>query len=105
MGERVIAEVVVRAPDGSSVLDASGPVTEETIGRYRPSVEASAEAAARLEAMGFEVVGRGPTGLTVAAEEEVFTRAFGAGDEYAVPADLADLVAGVLRPEQPELFP
>jgi hypothetical protein len=105
MGEKVIAEVVVRAPDGSSVLDAPGPITEETIGRYRASEDASADAATLLESMGFEVVGRGPTGLTVAAEEEVFARAFGTGDEYAVPGELADLVAAVVRPEQPELFP
>jgi hypothetical protein len=105
MGEKVVAEVVVRAPDGSSVLDAPGPITEETIGRYRASEEASAEAATRFETMGFEVVATGPTGLTVSAEEEVFARAFGTGDEYAVPAELADLVAAVVRPERPELFP
>jgi hypothetical protein len=106
MAETVIAEVVVRAPDGSSILDAPSPVTEETIGRYRASEEANAEAAARLEALGIDVVGRGPTGVTISADREVFERTFGAAtDPVAVPEELADLIAGIVLPERPELYP
>jgi len=104
VGETVIAEVVVRAPDGSSILDAPGPITEETVDRYRPSDETTAEAAARLEALGVEVLGKGPTGLTISAEREVFERTFGTvTGPIAVPEELADLVAGVVLPERPEL--
>lgn len=106
MSKPVIAEVVVRAPDGSSILDAPGPVTEETVDRYRASDETSAEAAARLEALGIDVLGRGPTGLTISAERELFERTFGtATHPITVPEELADLIAGVVLPERPELHP
>jgi hypothetical protein len=106
VGEAIIAEVVVRAPDGSSLLDARGPVTEETIDRYRASDEMSVEAAARLEALGIDVLGRGPTGLTISAERDVFERTFGsASGPFEVPKELADLIAGVVLPERPELHP
>jgi hypothetical protein len=106
MDETVIAEAVVRAPDGSSILDVAGPVTEETIGRYRASEEAIAEAAARLEALGIKVVARGATGLTISAARELFERTFGtARDGIAVPEELADLIAGIVLPERPQLYP
>lgn len=106
MSEAVVAEVVVRAPDGSSILDAAGPLSEETIGRYRASEEALAAVAERLEELGLDVVARGPTGMTVSAEREVFERLFGSGtDPVAVPAELADLVAGIVLPQPPELYP
>ena len=106
MAEKVIAEVVVRARDGSSILDAPGPITEETIDRYRASDEMSAEAAARLEALGFDVLGTGPTGLTISAERDVFERTFGSPTgTINVPGELADLIGGVVLPERPELHP
>lgn len=104
MSEPVIAEVVVRAPDGSSVLDAP-PMTAENIDRYRASETATSEVRARLEALGVDVIGQGPTGLTVSADEEVFARVFGSAQSPSVPGELNDLVAGVVLPEQPELFP
>jgi hypothetical protein len=104
--EPIIAEVVVRARDGSSILDAPGAITEETIDRYRASEETRAEAAARLEALGFDVLGSGPTGLTISAERELFERTFGtATAPITVPEELADLIAGVVLPERPELHP
>jgi hypothetical protein len=106
MAETVVAQVVVRAPDGSSILDAVGPVTEETIDRYRASDEAIAAVAERLEEHGLDVMARGPTGLTASAERPTFERLFGVGtDPIAVPEELADLVAGIVLPEQPELYP
>jgi serine protease AprX len=106
VGEKVIAEAVVRAADGSSILDAPDPVTEATIGRYRASEANLAEAAARLEALGIDVVARGPTGLTLSANTELFERTFGTAiDGPAVPEDLADVIAAIVLPERPELFP
>ena len=104
MAETVVAEVVVRAPDGSSVLDAP-TVTEENIDRYRASEAATSEVRARLEALGVDVVGQGPTGLTVSASEEVFARVFGSVESPSVPDELDDLVAGIVLPQRPELFP
>jgi hypothetical protein len=104
MAETVIAEVVVRAPDGSSVLDAPA-VTEENIDRYRASEAATSEVTARLEALGVDVVGQGPTGLTVSASDEVFARVFGSAESPSVPDELDELVAAVVLPQRPELFP
>jgi hypothetical protein len=105
MSETVIAEVVIRAPDGSSVLDAHTAVTEETIARYRASEAATSQVKARLEALGVDVVAQGPTGLTVSASNEVFALVFGSTEAPSVPDGLEDLVAGIVMPERPELFP
>jgi hypothetical protein len=105
MSKDVVAEVIVRAPDGTSILDAAEAVTDETVGRYRPSEEAMSEVTALLEAEGVEVVARGPTGLTVSAEAETIARVFGSAQAPTVPEELATLVAAVVLPEQPELFP
>ena len=104
MAETVVAEVVVRAPDGLSVLDAP-TVTEENIDRYRASEAATSEVRTGLEALGVDVIGQGPTGLTVSASEEVFARVFGSVESPSVPDELDDLVAGIVLPQRPELFP
>jgi hypothetical protein len=51
------------------------------------------------------VVARGPTGLTVSADAETIARVFGSAQAPTVPEELATLVAAVVLPEQPELFP
>jgi hypothetical protein len=105
MSGDVVAEVIVRAPDGTSILDAPEAVTEETIARYRASEESMSQVAVLLEAEGIDVVARGPTGLTISADEETLARVFRSARAPTVPEELADLVAGVVLPERPELFP
>jgi hypothetical protein len=108
MSGPVIAEVVVRTAEGSSILDAPEAIDSETIARYRPGADALADAAARLRERGFEIVQEGPTGLTVSAGPERFEETFataGADTAARIPPELADVVAGVTFPRPPELHP
>jgi hypothetical protein len=111
MPGQVIAQVVVRSPEGTSMLDAPGPVGAETVARHRPSADALREAATRLRERGFDIVQEGPTTLTIAGDKELFERTFATapGAERAaspeIPQDLSDLVAGIAFPRPPELHP
>lgn len=92
----VLAEVVLRSPSGTSLLDAGERLDAASVARHTPDAAALGEAAARLADSGFEVVRSGPVTLTVRGEREALDR---------LPAELPDLVAGVTYPEAPELFP
>jgi hypothetical protein len=111
MSGPVIAEVVVRSAEGSSILDAPEAIDSETIARYRPGADALAEAATRLRERGFAIVQEGPTTVTISANPERFEETFAttSGAEGAAPArippDLADVVAAVTFPRPPELHP
>ncbi len=115
---QVTAQVVLRAPDGSSVLDAAEPPTAETVERYRPNAETFEKAGRRLAELGFRVGDRGASGLTVSGEPKLFERVFsttldarGEGEGVApsweatrpviIPDDLASFVAGVVFPIAP----
>jgi serine protease AprX len=111
MPDPVIAEVVVRSPDGTSILDAPTPLDAETIARYRPSADALRDAANRLGERGFAIVQEGPTSITISADRELFERTFSTspgaetGAPAQIPPDLADVVAAVTFPRPPELHP
>jgi hypothetical protein len=110
MSDPVIAEVVVRSPDGQSIVDAPGPIGADTIERYRPSPETLRDAATRLRERGFTIVQEGPVSITVSADAELFEQVFAAapgpeGPPARIPADLADVVAAVTFPRPPELHP
>ena len=129
MTENVIAQVVLRSPDGSSILEASQPITAENIARYRVGVEVMERASTALEKLGFEVLEAGPTGFTMSGSRALFERTFDtvleenaatarsmlAGDPnrprfvplrpLTIPAELSSLIAGVVMPGPPELMP
>jgi hypothetical protein len=111
--ERVTAQCVVRAPDGSSILDAPRPPSGEAADRLTPAPEAFDDATARLARLGFEVGDRGGATLTLVGDRELFERVFstrlewveepGAGGPswrpdrpVVVPDELVDVVAGVV---------
>jgi hypothetical protein len=103
----VTAEVVLRSPAGTSVVDATEPIDASTVGGHMPSQEAVAEAARRLAELGFDVAQGGPVTVTVRGEPELFERTFGTagpGGEPEVPQGLRDVVAAVAFPQKPELF-
>lgn len=124
----VVAQVILRKRDGSSILDSNAPMTAETIAQYRVEVAVRQEAKAKLEALGFSVTGEGATGFTITGEPALFEQAFqttltarhqeegarslGAPERprfmatrpFQIPADLASLVADVSLPVPPELF-
>jgi hypothetical protein len=129
MTDKVIAEVILRSANGSSILDATEGVTAQTIARYRVGGEVIKEASRKLEALGFEVVQAAPTGLTISGSKDLFEKVFQttvevrtksvmppeakAGERayyqatkpIQVPPDLYSLVAGVTLPTPPEYFP
>ena len=129
MTDQVIAEVILRSADGSSILDATEGITAQTIKKYKVGEEVMKEASRKLEALGFEVLQTGPTGLTISGSKDLFEKVFqttlevstkqvmpskATAGEHAyyqatkpiqVPADLSSLAAGVTLPTPPEYFP
>jgi hypothetical protein len=132
MAEQVLAQVILRMPAGSSMLDRQESITSENIAKYRVSQEVIKKASQKLEERGFQVSSTGPEGfpsLTISGDKSLFEEVFqtnlerqtpatrGMQDEvgsrssyYAIeplriPSDLSSLVADVVLPTPPELFP
>jgi hypothetical protein len=130
MAEDVIAQIVLRSPDGSSVLDAPQPITAETIARYRVGEEMIQRASTALEKLGFKVLEPGPTGITISGNRLLFERTFDTVLQekenvargrstpvpgpfrsrflvlrpLSIPAELSYLIAGVVMPAAPDLM-
>jgi hypothetical protein len=128
MAQDIVAQVVLRAPDGSSILDAGQPITASTIARYRVGAEIVQRASTALEKLGFKVLESGPTGFTISGERPLFEQTFdtvlqenfartqpalGAAPvqlrftalrRLSIPAKLSSLIAGVVMPAPPELM-
>lgn len=123
---RLRAHVMLREPDGGSLLESPFP-TAATIRERSLSPSQIAQISEKLEALGFHVVGSSPVGITVEAElpkfEGVFqsrvARAGGAQSHSdravfpkslwkwvthpRIPKSLADSVAAVVFPEAAKL--
>src|SRR3712207_3965003 len=65
MAQPVIAEVILRKADGSSVMDAKEAITARNIAEYRVSEGTAEEASQKLRDRGFGVLQVGPTSLTI----------------------------------------
>jgi hypothetical protein len=129
MAQPVIAEVILRKADGSSVMDAKEAITARNIAEYRVSEGTAEEASQKLRDRGFEVLQAGPTSLTISGDKGLFEDRFGTalkttstnmmpsdieGAETAyyeakgpirIPEDLSPLVADIVLPTPPQLFP
>ena len=129
MAQPVVAEVILRKADGSSVMDAREAITAGNIAKYRVSEETAEEASQKLRDRGFEVLQVGPTSLTISGDQELFEDRFGtaleatstnvmpsdiegaetayyeAKEPMRIPADLSPLVADIVLPTPPQLFP
>lgn len=127
--QQVTAQVILRKKTGESILDADVSLTSENIGEYAVEQQVVQEAVARLTALGFTVAQAGPHSLSISSDRALFEQVFGTelalSDEdpgktamptgtgafyearkpIAVPADLRSLIAGVVLPTPPELFP
>ena len=122
MAEDVIAQVVVRSPDGSSILEVSQPITAATIAKYRVGAEMIQRASTALENLGFKVLAPGPTGFTISGNRALFERIFDtvlqedtargrpapaqrftALQPLVIPVELSSLIAAVVMPVPPEL--
>jgi hypothetical protein len=125
---QVMAEVILRSVDGSSILEAEEPITAENVDKYRVEQEVIEEASMELAALGFEVQQVGPVSLTISGDKVVFENVFqttleaqdvemateisGAEASYyeaiapiKVPEDLSHLIAAVVLSIPPQFFP
>lgn len=129
MSGKLTAEVILRAVDGSSILDAKGEITAENIAKYRVGKEVIEEASKKLEVLGFEVMQTGPTSATISGDKALFEKVFqttfetqsaemmetkivGVESTYfqttspiKIPADLSSLIADVVLPTPPTFYP
>ena len=111
----LIAQVVVRSSDGTSILDADGGITSGNVAQFAVGPDRIEDAARRLEGRGFTVEARDEHTLSISGSTELFARVFGVGTgsggggaplvSTSIPDDLADLVADVVVPPPPEYFP
>ncbi len=126
--EDVTAEVILRAADGSSILDVDEGITAENISKYRVGTEVIEQATRTLEELGFDVLEVGPVSLTISGEKTLFesvfqtklkpysrddsgTKVSGTETSYyeitepiRVPDQLSSLVADVALPTPPQYF-
>ncbi len=129
MEEKVTAEVILRSTDGSSILDAKGPITAENVAMYRVGEKIIDEASRKLGQLDFEVLQVGPTSITISVDKRVFESTFqttlqrqsieimgtkveGTGISFykatepiKVPKELSSLIADVVLPTPPEFYP
>ena len=131
MTKQVFAEVVLRASDGSSILEAEEPITPETAKQYKIDEERMRQAREKLLAYGFQMVVAGPYSVSISGGKDAFERVFQtrlrvrqaavavsepgitagaktfyeAQDPIKIPEDLVSFVAAVTLPTPPELFP
>ena len=128
MASTVTAEVILRAPDGASLLDAQGPITAQNVARYHASEETIQNTVNALTDMGFTVLQIGPSSITIGGNKALFEEIFlttlaldeatssdpmqpegavivRALDPLTVPEELTEDVAAIVFPEPPVLFP
>jgi hypothetical protein len=125
MTEQIIAEVVLRAEDGSSIVSSAEPVTAESVERFKINAKQVLQAREHLLAYGFKVEAAGPFSFSISCEKEAFERVFktelravtkedsliGNMTFYKVlspiriPEGLASFVSAVTLPVPPDLFP
>jgi serine protease AprX len=73
---KIYAEAVVRSVTGTSLLRSSSLVTSENVFQFQAEPNLLTLAAQRLNAAGFEVLNIGKASISIAAEAEVYERAF-----------------------------
>lgn len=122
MSDSVIAQVVLRASDGSSTLDPDEPITADNVEDHQVDPDVIDEVTEKFRALGFEVVQTSEIGLTVAGPkkryEDVFdtlleTRAastdadpeaYKATEPVRIPDALSSLVEDLTFPVPPEFY-
>jgi hypothetical protein len=114
----VVAQAILRAPDGTSLLDAESPPGASDTELPVATAETVEEAARRLTALGFTVADRGAATLSFTGSRELFETTFetslrptaGTATDMTywqpispvrLPSRLADLIASVAFPIEP----
>lgn len=111
----LIAQVVVRSSDGTSILDADSGITSGNVAQFAVEPDRIEDAARRLKKRGFTLEARDEHTLSISGSTDLFKDVFGLRsaapgtggppESANVPEDLADLVADVVVPPPPEYFP
>lgn len=73
----VYAEASPSSIAGTSLFAAPAPVTRETVPAFHSEAEVTAEAVARLQSEGFDVLNVGDTTITIGAPARLYERVFG----------------------------
>lgn len=76
MSDTVQAQVILQSRDGTSILDAEGPITSENVEDYQVEQEVVSEAQSALQSLGFSVVDASETTLTIEGPKPLFERVF-----------------------------
>jgi len=129
MSEKVAAQVILRRRNGTSIVDAEGAITADTIAKYQVEKEVIEQASSTLAEMGFAIEQTGPTSLAISGDRVLFeatfrttleakrteilpgkvvgveTTYFEAKEPIIVPEDLASLIADVVLPIPPQFYP
>ena len=72
----VYAEASPRSIQGASLFATTGPVTRETVHQFHSEPGVTADAVARLQSEGFDVLNVGDTSITIGAPASTYERAF-----------------------------
>lgn len=109
------AQVVLKRPDGTSILDAREALTASVIDKYRVPPETSEAAGKALEALGFRVTGGDGTTMSIEGSRSAFASVFGlevgadtagvAAHATRLPDEVSDLIADVMVTPGPQFFP
>ncbi|WP_103027348.1 hypothetical protein [Salinibacter altiplanensis] len=123
MSDDVVAQVILRSADGSSVSDPDEPITSETVDSHRVESHVIERAKEALRDLGFEVVQASEVGLSISGDKERFEEVFDTtlkarpgstdadtsrGQVYEatapvqIPEELSSLVDDVAFPVSPE---
>lgn len=113
-GEQFSAQLVLKAEDGTSILDAEGAVTAERIAKFAVAEDRIAFVRAEVQKRGFDVPQGDATTLSVVGPRALFAEVFGlevdvdkagvAAHATHIPAALSDHVADVFVTPKPELL-
>ncbi|WP_263785491.1 hypothetical protein [Salinibacter grassmerensis] len=121
MPDTVVAQVILRSPDGSSLLDPDEPITSENVDAHGIGKDVIERAEKTLRDLGFEVLQSSEVSLSVSGDKERFEDVFdttlkvrskgpGTGADAAyeatepvqIPEALSSIVDEVAFPVPPE---
>ncbi len=92
MSDHVVAQVILRSPGGTSVLDADEPITSDNVDAHRVGEEVVESTEKALRDLGFDVVQASEVGLSISGDKGRFEEVF--DTTLAVRSEAADVEPG-----------
>ena len=113
--ERFSAQLVLKAEDGTSILDAKGAMTADRVAEFKVRDDRVAFVRAHLQKLGFDVPQGDAMTLSIVGPRTLFAKVFGLEVDVQqtgvgahathIPEVLSDYVADVFVTPKPELLP